>query len=208
MIGRDKSHIVPSPEKLFSQVARCTPRDTPVPFYTNAQNPERHFNAARQELPRDDLIWATRAKKRGFSKGVSAGSGVTCKKSENCQGYWAQQCIRHSERHSQERRKRCKTPLQKIPFSQFLRDTPVPFHTRTSLWPIFGMYPLLSAGFCVIILNFREACATFRLETINSVQTRCIAKGQAQKNPFSGDFLCFFFYLLWSACSLGIHKKS
>ena len=39
-----------------------------------------------------------------LAKGVSAGSGVNSKKSENCQGYWAQQCIRHTERHSQERR--------------------------------------------------------------------------------------------------------
>ena len=42
--------------------------------------------------------------------GVFLGGGfcrilcVTSKKSANCQGYWAQQYIRHLERHSQERR--------------------------------------------------------------------------------------------------------
>ena len=40
-----------------------------------------------------------------LAKGVSAESSVTPKETENNQGYWARECIWHSERRSQERRK-------------------------------------------------------------------------------------------------------
>ena len=46
-----------------------------------------------------------------LAKGVSAEASVAPKETENNQGYWAQQCIWHSERHSQERRTYfCKNP--------------------------------------------------------------------------------------------------
>ena len=42
---------------------------------------------------------------------------------------------------------------------------------------------------------------------INSVQTRCIVKGEAQKVHFSGDFLGFFDFLR-IACSVGIPQEN
>ena len=42
--------------------------------------------------------------KGALATGVSAESSVAPKETENNQGYWAQQDIWHSERHSQEKR--------------------------------------------------------------------------------------------------------
>ena len=36
-----------------------------------------------------------------LAKGVSAESSVTAKETKSTQGHWVQQCIWHSERHSQ-----------------------------------------------------------------------------------------------------------
>ena len=44
------------------------------------------------------------------------------------------------------------------------------------------------------------------LRAINSMETRCIVKGEAQKSPLSGDFLGVFDFLR-STYSLGIPKK-
>ena len=48
---------------------------------------------------------------------------------------------------------------------------------------------------------------TTRRASINSVQTRCIVKGEAQKIHFSGDFLGAFDFLR-SACSLEIPPEN
>ena len=59
------------------------------------------------------LVSGRKTKKRGvLAKGVSVESIVTAKETKSAQGYWAQQYIWHSERHSQERRTFCKNPLQ------------------------------------------------------------------------------------------------
>ena len=44
-------------------------------------------------------------------------------------------------------------------------------------------------------------------QIINSVQTRCIVKGEAQKSPLTGDFLGVVDFLR-SACSLGIPQET
>ena len=56
-------------------------------------------------------------RKGGFSKGVSVESSVTSEETKSTQGCWPQQYIWHSERHSQERRTFCGSPLLKTPFS-------------------------------------------------------------------------------------------
>ena len=54
-------------------------------------------------------------RKGALAKGVSAGSGVTSKKSEHCQGYSAQQYFGHLEHHIQERRICLQKPPSKTP---------------------------------------------------------------------------------------------
>ena len=71
----------------------------------------------REEYPR-----TVRNQEKGvLAKGVSAESSVAPKETKNTQKYWAQQCIWHSERHSQERRTLLQTTPSKTPFSWFLR---------------------------------------------------------------------------------------
>ena len=55
-----------------------------------------------------------------LAKGVSKKSTVTAKERKNTQGYWPQQHIWHSHRHSQDRCTFCRKPLLKTPFSWFL----------------------------------------------------------------------------------------
>ena len=66
------------------------------------------------------LCFSQEPRKGGFSKGGFC--RVQCHDQGNkyYQGYWPQQYIWHSERHSQERRTFCKNPLLKTPSSWFL----------------------------------------------------------------------------------------
>ena len=48
---------------------------------------------------------------------------------------------------------------------------------------------------------------TLQQTILNSVQTRCIVKGEARKVHFSGEFLGVFDFLK-SACSLGIPQEN
>ena len=73
--------------------------------------PLRRFNRVIQE-PR----------KGGFSKGGFCRVQCHGQVLQNSQGYWPQQYIWHSERHSQERRIFCQNPLQKTPFSWSLSN--------------------------------------------------------------------------------------
>ena len=50
-----------------------------------------------------------------LAKGVSAESSVTLKETKRSRGYWAQQHVWHSERHSQERRTFLQKPPSKNP---------------------------------------------------------------------------------------------
>ena len=73
------------------------------------------------EESRDSTFQLFRNREKGvLAKGVSAGSSVTPKETENTQRYWAQQYIGHWERHSQERR----TFLQKPPSKNPLFSVP------------------------------------------------------------------------------------
>ena len=76
-----------------------------------------------------------------------------------------------------------------------------------------GRAPRTTSGKCfqigVDFGSFRGFSAVFLdMAKINSVQTRCIGEGEAQKIHFSGDFLGAFDFLR-VACSLGIpHENS
>ena len=59
-------------------------------------------------------------RKGGFSKGVFCRVERHAQEDIKYQGYWAQQYIWHSERHSQDRRTFLQKPLVKTPFSSFL----------------------------------------------------------------------------------------
>ena len=55
------------------------------------------------------------ARKGGFSKGGFCRIQCHTQDDNNTQGYWARECIWHSERHSQERRTFLQTPFRKPP---------------------------------------------------------------------------------------------
>ena len=78
-------------------LGRCSLLATSVPFCYKERSPFQE------------------PKKGVLAKGVSAESSVTPKETKSIQGYWAQQYIWHSERHSQERCTFCKNPLLKNP---------------------------------------------------------------------------------------------
>ena len=54
----------------------------------------------------------------------SVESSVTSKEAKNTQGYWAQQYVWHSERHSQEQRTFLQKPLLETPLSCFCKRAP------------------------------------------------------------------------------------
>ena len=61
-------------------------------------------------------------------------------------------------------------------------------------------------GFGDILCRFLYDCFCPKLK-INSVQTRCVVKAEAQKSPLSGGFLGVFDFLR-IACSLGIPQEN
>ena len=101
-------------------------------------------------------------KKRVFlAKGVSVAYSVTAKETKNSQGYWPQQYIWHSERHSQERRTFFKNPLLKPPFPWLLI---LPFATKTlpTRKKIFSNYfPITVSRFRFLRINFRKLPDTY-----------------------------------------------
>ena len=88
------------------------------------------------DLLEDRNLLKFRNQEKGvLAKGVSVESSVTPKETKNIQGYWAQQYIWHSERHSQEKRTFCKNPLCLVADKLRSLDSSYPFFlSDTSIW--------------------------------------------------------------------------
>ena len=93
-------------------------------------------------VPICPFLFFQEPRKRGvLAKGVSVESSITAKEMKATQGYWPQQYICHSERHSQERRTFLQKPPPKTPLSWFLI-----FQDFPKLFGIFPICPFLFRG--------------------------------------------------------------
>ena len=113
-----------------------------------------------------EQIQETQEPRKGgvFAKGSSARSNVMPKEeTKNTQGYWAQQCIWHSERHSQERCTFLQKPPSKNPLFLVPEKQPQPsrvFWTRVWRIPEIFSFFLQFWGFdSTVFFFFFKICA-------------------------------------------------
>ena len=96
---------------FFSYAREKSPEESP-PGKSAAKSSKNKIDTPKTP---DTFLQRIRNQEKGvLAKGVSAECNVTAKETKTTQGYWPQQYIWHSERHSQERRTFLQKPPSKI----------------------------------------------------------------------------------------------